>query len=70
MWRMLSTNSLRSFSVFGRNLPSLVSLTVSQQRALTLSLCSKSTSGSRSMDLSDMRKKYKAEEEVRSIQKA
>lgn len=60
MTRILSTDLPGFTSLFGRNPASLVSAAVVQQTRFTLHFCRKSTSDSRSMDLSDMRKKYKA----------
>ncbi|KAM9716893.1 pyridoxine-5'-phosphate oxidase isoform 1-T1 [Menidia menidia] len=63
MRRILSATLLRHFSLFGRNLPSQVSLTVGGQSVFSLDFCRKSTTDSNNMDLSNMRKKYKGDEE-------
>ncbi|XP_061565346.1 pyridoxine-5'-phosphate oxidase [Cololabis saira] len=63
MSRILSTNVLRHFSVFGVKLPSHVSLAAGNQGVFALNLCRTSTTDSTSMDLSNMRKKYKGDEE-------
>ncbi|XP_039992216.1 pyridoxine-5'-phosphate oxidase isoform X2 [Xiphias gladius] len=63
MRRILSANLLRYFSLFGSNPPCRVPLTAGQQAAFAPHLCRKSTTRGPSMDLSDMRKKYKGDEE-------
>ncbi|KAG7227739.1 hypothetical protein INR49_029504 [Caranx melampygus] len=60
MRRILSANLSRYISLFGRNLPSRASLTPC---AFAPYFCTKSTTGNSSMDLSNMRKKYKGDEE-------
>lgn len=69
MRRILSANLLGQISLFGRNPPSHASLTAGQQRVCALSFCRKSSSDRTNMDLSDMRKKYKGDEEVSGIEK-
>ncbi|XP_034564533.1 pyridoxine-5'-phosphate oxidase [Notolabrus celidotus] len=63
MRRILSTSLLRFNGVFRGNPPSEVSLTAGKRRALVLNFNCKSTSDHTTMDLSDMRKKYKGDEE-------
>lgn len=68
MRRTLSTNILRHFGLLDRNLPSSHnSLSVGVRRVLGLNFCSKKTSESSRMDLSNMRKNYKADAEVSNI---
>uniref|UniRef100_A0A1A8JR40 pyridoxal 5'-phosphate synthase n=1 Tax=Nothobranchius kuhntae TaxID=321403 RepID=A0A1A8JR40_NOTKU len=61
MRRILSTNLLRRFIFFDRNLPFSSPLSAVKQGAFVLNLCRKASSDS--MDLSNMRKKYKGDEE-------
>ncbi|XP_047465612.1 pyridoxine-5'-phosphate oxidase [Mugil cephalus] len=64
MRRILSVDLLRHFCVFGRNPPSRATLSVGRQSVFALNVCRrKSTSDSAIMDLSNMRKKYKGDEE-------
>ncbi|XP_059181094.1 pyridoxine-5'-phosphate oxidase [Centropristis striata] len=64
MRRILSANLLRKISLLGRNhSPSHASLTAGRQRVFLLSFCRKSSTERTNMDLSDMRKKYKGDEE-------
>ncbi|XP_017292023.1 pyridoxine-5'-phosphate oxidase isoform X1 [Kryptolebias marmoratus] len=64
MRRILSTKILKHFSLLGRNLPSShTSVPVGKPNVLGLFFCTKKASGSSGMDLSNMRKKYKADEE-------
>ncbi|KAM6897471.1 pyridoxine-5'-phosphate oxidase [Xenentodon cancila] len=63
MRRILSTNVLRRFSVFGRNRRAHVSLAPGYRGVSALNLYRRCTTGSASMDLSNMRKKYKGDEE-------
>uniref|UniRef100_A0A1A7Y7E7 pyridoxal 5'-phosphate synthase n=1 Tax=Iconisemion striatum TaxID=60296 RepID=A0A1A7Y7E7_9TELE len=60
MKRILSTHLLRHFILFGRNLPSSP-LSAAEQGAFVLNFSCKASSDS--MDLSNMRKKYKGDEE-------
>ncbi|XP_069560679.1 pyridoxine-5'-phosphate oxidase [Brachyistius frenatus] len=61
MRRILSATLSRYSCLFGGNLPSRGSPAV--RRVVTLNFCRKSTSDGASMDLSDMRRKYKGDEE-------
>ncbi|KAM4526551.1 pyridoxine-5'-phosphate oxidase [Fundulus heteroclitus] len=63
MRRILSTSLLRHFTLFGRNPCSRIDLTVGGRSVLALRFCSKTTSDRSDMDLSNMRKKYKGDEE-------
>ncbi|KAI3364924.1 hypothetical protein L3Q82_001104 [Scortum barcoo] len=63
MRRTLSTTLLRSIGVFVRNPPSNASLTAARKGVFAQNFCRKSTTDRTSMDLSDMRKKYKGDEE-------
>ncbi|XP_042254150.1 pyridoxine-5'-phosphate oxidase [Thunnus albacares] len=63
MRRILSKDLLRHTSLFGRYLPSQTSLTFGRQSDFALKFTRKATSDRTSMDLSDMRKKYKGDEE-------
>ncbi|XP_014839405.1 PREDICTED: pyridoxine-5'-phosphate oxidase [Poecilia mexicana] len=63
MRRILSVSLLRHFSPFGRNYPSRTSLSVGARGAFALNFCSKTTSDGNTMDLSNMRKKYRGDEE-------
>ncbi|XP_029312228.1 pyridoxine-5'-phosphate oxidase [Cottoperca gobio] len=64
MRRILSAHLLlRQISLFGGNPLSHASLTASQQRVCALNFCRKSSSEPTNMDLSDMRKKYKGDED-------
>lgn len=67
MRRILSTSILSYISLLERNLPSRASLTLGQQSVFAQRFCRKVTTDSSSMDLSDMRKKYKGDEEVSSL---
>lgn len=69
MRRILSTNLLGSISLFGKDPVCFASATAGQQTTFTPNFCRRSTIDNRSMDLSDMRKKYKAQEEASIIQK-
>uniref|UniRef100_A0A3B4Z1X0 pyridoxal 5'-phosphate synthase n=1 Tax=Stegastes partitus TaxID=144197 RepID=A0A3B4Z1X0_9TELE len=62
MRRILSANLLRNTCLFGANLPSHASVAAGRQ-TWTLNSCRKSSGETTSMDLSDMRKKYKGDEE-------
>ena len=68
MRRILSTKSLKLIGVFGRNPPSHACLTVGQS-VCALNFSRKLTSDGTNMDLSNMRKKYKGDEEVRGVQR-
>ncbi|XP_029978190.1 pyridoxine-5'-phosphate oxidase [Sphaeramia orbicularis] len=61
MRRILSRNLLSSISLFGRNLQPCTSVAVGQRSVISRLFCTTSTGTS--MDLSDMRKKYKGDEE-------
>ncbi|XP_043959024.1 pyridoxine-5'-phosphate oxidase [Gambusia affinis] len=63
MRRILSVSLLRDFSLFGRNYPSRISLSVGERGAFELNFCSKTISDGSTMDLSNMRKKYRGVEE-------
>nr|XP_020505468.1 pyridoxine-5'-phosphate oxidase isoform X1 [Labrus bergylta] len=63
MRRILRVDLLRCIGVFSGNPPSHASLTAVHKNAFLQSFSRKSTSDSSTMDLSDMRKKYKADEE-------
>lgn len=62
MRRILSTILLRHFTLFGRNSPSHIFLSAGEHCAFAQNFCSKTTVDT--MDLSNMRKKYKGDEEV------
>lgn len=64
MRRILSVSLLRHFSLFGRNHPSRISLSVGERGAFARNFCSKTISDGSTMDLSNMRKKYRGEQEV------
>lgn len=66
MRRILSTDLLRHLRLFSRNLSPQISLPAVKRGAFALNLSRKSTTDSASMDLSNMRKKYKGDEEVSS----
>ncbi|XP_041670915.1 pyridoxine-5'-phosphate oxidase [Cheilinus undulatus] len=63
MRRILSTNLLSFIGVFSRNPSSFAAFTAVKQRVFALNFDRKSTSDHTTMDLSDMRKKYKGDEE-------
>ncbi|XP_053197447.1 pyridoxine-5'-phosphate oxidase [Scomber japonicus] len=63
MRRILSNNLLSHICLFGRNLPSHASVTFGLRSDFAQKLIRKATTDSTSMDLSDMRKKYKGDEE-------
>ncbi|XP_030255938.1 pyridoxine-5'-phosphate oxidase [Sparus aurata] len=63
MRRILSTAVLRHIGLLGTIPPSHASLTAGQQRVFALNFYRKSTSDGTTMDLSDMRKKYKGDED-------
>ncbi|KAM6964513.1 pyridoxine-5'-phosphate oxidase [Tautogolabrus adspersus] len=63
MRRILSVNLLRCIGVFSRNPPSHASLAAVHKSVFLQSFSRKSTSDGATMDLSDMRKKYKGDEE-------
>ncbi|XP_042371185.1 pyridoxine-5'-phosphate oxidase-like, partial [Plectropomus leopardus] len=65
MRRILSVNFLLKWQIglFARNPPVHASVTAGQHRVCALNLCRKSSSERANMDLSDMRKKYKGDEE-------
>ncbi|XP_029383797.1 pyridoxine-5'-phosphate oxidase [Echeneis naucrates] len=64
MRRKLSVDFCRLVTFFGRNLrPAAVSRTAGQRSAFSPRFCRKSTTCRSTMDLSDMRKKYKGDEE-------
>lgn len=64
MRRILSTAVLRHIGLLGTIPPSHASLTAGQQRVFALNFYRKSTIDGTTMDLSDMRKKYKGDEDV------
>lgn len=69
MRRILSANLLRRHCrLLGRNLPSHSSLSVGKRSVLGLKFCSEKASESSRMDLSNMRKTYKGDAEVRNMQ--
>ncbi|KAL0984227.1 hypothetical protein UPYG_G00138790 [Umbra pygmaea] len=63
MIRSLSSNTLKIINEIGKYFNSAEFLTVSHRALSSQYFCTKSTSHSTAMDLSDMRKKYKGEEE-------
>ncbi|KAJ0016112.1 hypothetical protein NQD34_014402 [Periophthalmus magnuspinnatus] len=63
MRRTLSSNLLRTICLFGKNLSLYGSLTVRNSRVYLQAFCTESTLHSTDMDLSNMRKKYKGDEE-------
>lgn len=67
MRRILSRNLFKHIGVFGGNPPSHASLT-GRHSVFALNFYRKSTSDRTNMDLSDMRKKYKGDEEVSGLQ--
>lgn len=69
MRRILSTNLFRHIDIFDTSPPPHASSTVGRLSAFTLNFYRKSTSDRTNMDLSDMRKKYKCDEEVSCIQR-
>lgn len=68
MRRTLSTVLFPRMGLFGGSPPSHVFLSAAKRSVFAVGLCQKSTSEPGSMDLSNMRKKYKGDEEVRGSQ--
>lgn len=67
MRRTLSGTVLRNIGLFNSNLPCLVTSSVARLRVFGPHSHRKLTSDRTNMDLSDMRKKYKGDEEVSCI---
>ncbi|KAA8581217.1 hypothetical protein FQN60_002798 [Etheostoma spectabile] len=67
MRRILSANFLRQIGLFRKNPPCRGSLTAGQRRGCALSFCRKSSSDLTNMDLSNMRKKYKGDEDANAM---
>lgn len=68
MRRILSASLLRHFSLFGRIPLCRIGPTEQKRSPFYLNFCNKTTSNGGDMDLSNMRKKYKGDEEVSCIQ--
>lgn len=68
MRRILSAFVIRHFSVFGKCRRSRDPRTVGRKGVFVLNYCHTPTTDRVSMDLSDMRKKYKGDEEVSAIE--